>query len=300
MQEGHEGAGVFGPFFDHSIPHISMITSVSRRQMVGLCLLCSVLVGMPAQAQSSRTITKEAELDADGTVEVQVGVGSVRVTTWDRSSVRAAVKITGESRKEVEDVRVRMEGNARRVRLHTEGGSGGEGGLLALFGFGGPGGPESHYTLQVPATATLSVTSEQAPVEVRGLEGDVTVEGSSSPVHLRNVTGDITVATFSGSLEADGVRGEVTFATFSGDARVTLEPPLHGHEFASFSGNANIILPADASFDLRTDFGWGGGLRSDFPLPDSSAQSDGTVSIAGGGSMIAFESFSGDLHLQAE
>jgi hypothetical protein len=41
-------------------------------------------------------------------------------------------------------------------------------------------------------------------------------------------------------------------------------------------------------------------VTSDFAMPDSAAQEDGSIPIGGGGPMIAFESFSGDLTLRAE
>jgi hypothetical protein len=152
----------------------------------------------------------------------------------------------------------------------------------------------------MPATADLSISAESAPVDVRGLDGSVTVEGASSPVRLRDVDGDATIATFSGSLDADSLRGDLIFATFSGDATVRRRGLGSKHQIATFSGSAEVVLPADAAFDLRTDITWGGDVSSDFAMPDATAQGTDAVPVGGGGPTLAFESFSGSLTLRAE
>ncbi len=277
-----------------------MIATPSRYALGVLMLSLLTFGGLDVRAQTSRTITKEAGLDPDGAVELSVGAGHVRVTTWDRSTVRATVRVAGQSAKAVEGATLQMQGDARQLTISTDVGSEDSGGLLTLLGFGGPTGPETNYTLQLPATVTLSVSTESAPVEVRGMKGELNVEGASGPVRLRDIEGVVNVATFSGSLDADSVRGPINFATFSGDATVRAQHLTREYRLASFSGGAEIILPSDAAFNLRTDTGWGGSVTSDFAVPDSTSESESAVSIGGGGPTIAFESFSGSLRLRRE
>jgi hypothetical protein len=277
-----------------------MISASSRYRAFVLFLLGGLVsFGLRVQAQPSRTITKEADLDPDGEVELSLQAGHVQVTTWDQSTVRATVRVTGGNEKTIEEASVRMEGDSRRVTIKTDVGSGEGSGLLVLLGLGGPSGPATHYTLQVPATARLSISTESAPVEVRGLKNNLNVEGASGLVRLRDVEGSANVATFSGSLDADSVRGAINFATFSGNATVRSSRLVDALRLASFSGDAEVILPADAAFDLRTDTGWGGDVTSDFAQPDSTSEGEGAISIGGGGPTIAFESFSGSLRLRA-
>lgn len=271
----------------------------ARRFVTLIVLGGALLVGSAVQAQSARTLTETVELETNGEVALNVVKGSVHVVTWDRPTVEVRLRVDGERAAQVESVELRVEGTPRRVTIGTQGGDAEEGGLLALLGFGGASGPDMNYTLRMPAAADLSVTTESAPVEVRGLAGDVSVEGTSSPIHLRNVSGDAMIATFSGSLDADSLRGDLMFATFSGDATVRRQVPNGDNQLATFSGSADVTLPADAAFDLRTDITWGGSVSSDFATPDSSAQ-EGPVPISGGGPTVAFESFSGSLTLRAE
>jgi hypothetical protein len=278
------------------------MTLVPRRRLLGLvvALLGVFLLGVEAPAQSPRTVADTLDLAPDGTVELNVAAGRVQATTWDRPAVGMTVQIEGESATQVENTRVQVDEQSDRVTIKTEGEEAGDLGLWALLGFEETGGPKLNYALRLPATASLSVTTESAPVEVRGLGGDVTIEGSSAPVRLRDVTGDAIVATFSGPLDADSVRGKIIFATFSGSATVRVRELVGDNQFASFSGDAEITLPADAAFDLRTDITWGGGVTSDFATPDSAAQGADTIPIGGGGPTVAFESFSGSLTLRAE
>lgn len=290
--------GPITPHFFVVMPDVLMLNASGRFLLAIALLIGGCLLGVEAQAQSARTVTRTVHLNADGEVAVNVVAGHVRVRTWDSTAVdvRARIEGSGDSQG---NARVRVEGGPREVKIKTEGADAGDGGLLALLGFGEAEGPETHYTLRVPATASLSVTTDRAPVEIHGLKGGVSIEGSSSPIQLRDVGGDVKVATFSGSLDADGLQSDLMFATFSGNATVRREA-VGGMQLATFSGDAEITLPADAAFDLRTDVSWGGSVTSDFAVPDSSEEGEGPLPIGGGGPTVAFESFSGSLTLRAE
>jgi len=259
-----------------------------------------LLPGGKAEAQMSRTFTKTVDIETTGTVTLNVVKGSARVTTWDRPAVEVRAQVDGKNAAQIKKAQLQVEEASREVTIRMQETGGGEGGLLALLGLGESDGPDTHYRIRMPVTADLSLTTESASVEVRGVAGDGTIEGASSPIHLRNVTGDATIATFSGSLDADSLRGDLIFATFSGDATVRRQALDGDHQLATFSGNADITLPADAAFDLQTDITWGGSVTSDFAAPDSSAQGEGPLPIGGGGPTLAFESFSGSLTLRAE
>jgi DUF4097 and DUF4098 domain-containing protein YvlB len=265
----------------------------------GLVLIGGLLAVSPSAAQHERTVTRTVDVNAKGKVEVNAVAGRVRVTTWDRPAVEMTVRIEGASREAVETMEIQVEGDSHRVSITAAGQEAGDGSLLSMIGLGGgPSGPRTEYTLKMPATASLEVVTQAADVEVTGLQGSLTVEGSSSSVRLRDLEGAVTVATFSGGLDARNLGGRLVFATFSGDANVRLPEGAAETVLATFSGDATLTLPADAGFDLRTDFTWGGGVTSDFEIP--SASGDEPAPVGGGGPKVVFESFSGDLRLRAE
>jgi len=258
-----------------------------------------LLVGTGVQAQHTRSVQQTIDLQPDGKVELSATAGSVRVTTWDRPAVEMALRIDGKNAVQVDDIRLRVEEDDGHVKIRTNNADPDGPGLLDLIGLGSTEGPTTNYTLRVPKRASLCITTKRGAVDVSGIGGDVTVEGMSASVHVRDVGGRVIAGTFSGPLRAENVQGELVFGTFSGDLSLWAASLPSKSQIASFSGNAELVLPEDAAFNLKTETSWGGKISSDFSLPDSS-EGDGPIAVGGGGPTITFESFSGDLTLRAE
>jgi hypothetical protein len=252
------------------------------------------------QAQHTRTVRDTMALRLDGEVKVSAAAGSVRVATWDRSAVGMSLRIEGDDATQVQDARVLVEGDSSQVSIRTGNADPDGPGFWDLVGLESTEGPATYYRLHVPATASLRVSTKSASVDVDGLTGDVTVEGTASPIHVRNLTGRVVAGTLSGPLRAENIEGELVFGTLSGNLYLQSTSLPTKSQIGSFSGDAEVVLPADAAFDLKTDITWGGGVTSDFAMPDSTAQGEGPIPIGGGGPMIEFESFSGSLTLQAK
>jgi hypothetical protein len=274
---------------------------VSSVRVLGLVLGISLFLGAHVvQAQQSRTITKTLDRPADGEVEVIAERGRIEVQAWDRPEVEVQAEVRAGEAGPDDPFPVTVTTEDGTVLVETASADPDGAGLWTLIGLGGAGGPKMHYSIRMPAAASLSVTTQEGCVWIEGLASEVIVESYSAPVEIRNLSGKVTAATYSGPLRAENVRGPLTLATFSGDATVRGPAPAAKHTVASFSGDAEIVFPADAAFDLLTAISWGGSVTSDFPLPDSTAQGDDPVSIGGGGPSVVYESFSGSLTLRAE
>lgn len=266
-------------------------------RVLALFLLSASWIGaLPLEAQHTRTVDRTIELDTDAAVELATDRGSIQITGWDRSEVEAQVRIEGSDAQAVEETGIEVEDDEGNVSIRTSGVDPDGPGLLDLIGLTSSDGVDTHYELRVPKGTSVSVATQSASVEIRGLSVDVSVAGTSSPVRIQEVDGEIRVATFSGPIEADNTQGNLRLATFSGDLRARLNALPDDSQLASFSGDAEVFLPANAGFDLRTDITFGGGITSDFDLPE--APSEGPRSVGGGGPTIAFESFSGSLALR--
>ncbi len=278
-----------------------MLSVSDRLHFLSLALLAGLFVGeMTAHAQSTRTVRDTMGLRSDGTLKVSAAAGSVSVATWERSAVEMTLRIEGPEAASVENLRVHVEEDSSEVSIRTSNADPEGPGFWDLIGLGSTEGPATYYTLRVPATASARVSAKSASVEVEGLEGDVKVEGASSSVRVKDVEGDLMAGTLSGSVHAENVQGKLIFGTLSGDLffQSSTLPPKS--QIGSFSGDAEVVLPADAAFNLKTDITWGGGMTSDFVMPDSSSRTDGSIPIGGGGPTLTFESFSGSLTLRAE
>lgn len=252
---------------------------------------------LPLEAQHTRTVDRTIELETDAAVELATDRGSIQITGWDRSEVDAQVRIEGPDAQAVQDAGIEVEDEDGNVSIRTSGVDPDGPGLLDLIGLTSSDGVDTHYELRVPKSTSVSVATQSASVEIRGIGVDVSVAGTSSPVRIEDVDGEIRVATFSGSIEVEKTEGDLRLATFSGDLRARLDALPGDSQLASFSGDAEVLLPANAGFDLRTDITFGGEIASEFDLPEAS--SEGPRSVGGGGPTIAFESFSGSLALRA-
>jgi hypothetical protein len=263
-----------------------------------------LLMGKPVQAQSTRTMTDTIAVDPGVEVEIHAVKGSVAVDVWDRSSVGVHATIDDATSESGDPSEVQVVHGNGTLTIKPNGNTVDSPGIFTVLGAmmwerEPPTGPTTSYSVQVPADASVSLSLDAADATVSGVEGEVKVEGVSSSITVRDVGGKVLAGTLSGALQAEDVRGELLVGTFSGDLQANFSTLPEEVKMGSFSGDAEITLPADAAFDLKTDITWGG-VTSDFAMPDSSSRGDGSVPIGGGGSPITFESFNGSLMLRAK
>ena len=271
-----------------------------------LVVLGGVLVAnLPASAQSARTVVDTVGLEKGDDVELHARRGHIDVRTWDRAAIRVRAEIVGDDPEQVEETTIEVSRDTGGVAVKPDGEDVESPGFFevvgaAFFGHEEPKGPETNYTVRLPSWASLRLSMNAASAEITGLQSEVEIEGISSSVTVRDVEGRVVAGTLSGRLHAENIEGELLLGTFSGNLEAKVSTLADDLQMGSFSGDAEITLPADAAFDLQTDVSWGG-VTSDFSLPDSvSATEAPEVPIGGGGPMVVFESFTGSLTLRAE
>ncbi len=164
----------------------------------------------------------------------------------------------------------------------------------------GPMGPGADLTLQVPANATL---------QLKTLNGDITVEGVSGEVDANALTGKLTLNNVSGPVVAHSLNRDV-------NAVFTQAPAGKPMSFTSLNGNIDVTLPPDAKARLKMKTN-GGDIYTDFDLkmepPAKPATTDerkaggkyrvhtestmyGTIN--GGGPEITLTTFRGNIYLR--
>ena len=279
------------------MPPFSSMRRWSALLIVGLLLLVPASV----QAQATRTVSETISLDRDGEVELEAFTGAITVTTWDRAAVQIDVRIEGEEQEHVDATRIEIDGSGSRVTIETDYDEL-EDRFLGIFDMGGDEDrPATFYTIQMPATAELSIDDFSSEIEVTGLRNGLELETFSSSVRLKDIEGRIDAETYSSDFEARNIAGSMRFETFSGDATISMRAIDDECRFESFSGDVELLLPADAAFDLDLDMGMSGDLDSDFPM--ASVETEGNeyrVSVNGGGPRLRFSTFSGDLELRQQ
>lgn len=184
------------------------------------------------------------------------------------------------------------------------------------------------YDIQVPADIMLSVRSDEGPIRIEKLRGDVMVESDDSEivvndcngahVHVRSVKGPVTLAKLSNAtVEVTSIGGDVHLESVSG-RKVTVNTTkgniLYTGDFGgggdyllnTHSGAIDVALPPSASVDL-TAGSINGSVEQDFPFqPKQVANAHATPgrSFAGtsnsGASSVQLRTFSGKIRVKKQ
>lgn len=279
-------------------------------------LLLGGFVALPVRAQDTQAnvVSGTAPLSADGRVVIDNHEGAITVTTWDRAEVKYEARIDGPADGPTV-VRVSESDRAFTIRTDHDDGSGWNGNRDVR---------PVHYTLTVPATASLLIDDHESTIDVRGLQaaleidthegdvtvadhvGDVEIDTHESRMRLTNVTGELEIDTHEGDLVVDGLRGGFEFDSHDGKADVTFAELTGDVEVDTHDGAVTLVLPSGAGFFLRTDLNKDSRLDSDFDLSGIRLASgeDGAVNyngdVNGGGPEIRFDAHDGRFAIQSQ
>ena len=148
----------------------------------------------------------------------------------------------------------------------------------------------------MPQSASFMVDTSSSDVEVEGLRAGATLDAFSSSVALRDAEGTVDVETFSGAVESGGLRGSVQLETFSCDVQLRNAALMGDSHFETFSGDVELFLPPDASFEVAGEEDLFGDFASEFAL----RAEEGRRIAGNGGPRIEVETFSGDFRLRKQ
>ena len=294
---------------------------------VGAVMTAALLaLAAPAAAQDGlQPIDETMSLEADGTVEIDVTMRTVRVTGWDRSEVR----VRGALDPEREEFRFEREDWGLRVELEAEDDHDGYDGWSASeiepLEISVPRGASVEVEL---VSGPLTVEGVDGPVQLETVSGNVRYEGGAESVRAESVSGTIDVrapsardtqgGSVSGSVVLRVAGGRVAGESVSGDLEIHAEGPVRevsGESvsgavtfagrpaesaelhFESHSGDLVVRLPADFGGVLEAET-FSGGIESAFG-GEARRESQYTPGksfrhvVGSGGASVSAESFSG-------
>jgi len=258
---------------------------------VGVAALALVAAGSlaaaGARADEAREIRKVLPLDGNGTLSVETYKGSITVTTGGaaEASVEARIVPDGDDHASLErarDTDVRIEGGGHDVSVRTVQPKSSSRGW---FGFGGEGSlPFVHYTIRMPATASLKIEDYKSETKLTGLRADL---------RLRTYKGTVQVWAQDGAVDLETYKGEVSIAFAALAKPVTLE---------TYKGDVRLRVPSSAGFELDADLGRRGDFETQLEMATRSAGKHGRVhgTVNGGGPKVSFETDKGSLRLERE
>ncbi len=151
----------------------------------------------------------------------------------------------------------------------------------------------------IPGGVSVSVSSENSAVTVRGNTGSTTVSVSNGNVELIAQTGDATVETINGRIDIDSLSGSVEAVSVNSTVDVTAEPgPEDSLTAETTNGWVRIRVPGDTAAELRLE-SFLGGLEfqlSDFTVEGLEVDFNRlTATLNGGGGQIVGATVNGSV-----
>jgi DUF4097 and DUF4098 domain-containing protein YvlB len=288
-------------------------------------LAAALLAAAAPAAMAQQTITKNAKVAPDVTVEISNVQGSVEITAWDKSEVDLLAELES-SKDELE-----YEASERYVRIEVR----------RPHGNYHSDEDDATLTLRVPKGARIIADTVSADIGVTGVRGEqslqsvsgevqtqafdapvkatavsgeiiVTGNGGNSNVSTENVSGSSTVSGVKGSYSGEVVSGEihatigaadrVELNSVSGDIDLGVElTPTSRLDLESVSGTIGVRIkaPVNADFDIES---FSGDIENCFgqKARDTSKYTPGSelnYTEGKGGARVEIQTLSGEISI---
>lgn len=218
-------------------------------KILGWVLLSVALASMAtAAAEIDRTVA----LEPGGSVEIEVGVGSLRVLGWDR----AEVGITGTVGFDPGMLEIRGSGDRVRVEAPVvEGRNSGADLVIRVPELG---------SLEIEALS-CDVTTDgvrAADIRIEVVHGEVVIDAIARRVDIESVSGSVRTSgaidevraeTAAGRITLAGVRNAVVAETVGGPVEVTADAPLRRADLSTANGRIRFTGGLTADGRLRAE-----------------------------------------------
>ena len=240
-------------------------------------LILMAALAVPAWLAAQTPVDERRDAAADGVVEIENLVGSVKVVGWNE----AAVQVTGTL---AADAELEFESSGKRTSIEVE------------VDDHNPMEAASDLEVRVPAGSHVEIEGVRLDIEVSGVtgsveaetvEGGITQSGAADEVSLQSVMGAVEVAGSSGHIQAETVNGSVTIRSSSGQVEastvngrlVVSEGSFDRVALESVAGA--VTFEADLASQARVDIETVSGAVELFVSPD--IEGDFAISSFSGG-----------------
>ena len=241
-----------------------------------MVLLCSTVA-----SAADRRVHRAVDLNANGHLSLVTHNGTISITTWNQPRVDIDARIEPaqfSSNDDVDKVEVRVSGSGSDVRIETNYDAIPE--RHNWFGGTNRELPPVHYTISVPATASIDIADHNAEVRVAGVQGDVRVNAHN------------------GSIDLSQIGGATSISAHNADVRVAFSRFARSSEIETHNGEIDIRMPAAARFNVNAH-GHHLDVNSDFPVVASQLGRDEYVgNVNGGGPELRLTTHNGSVRLK--
>jgi hypothetical protein len=243
--------------------------------------------------------------------------GQVEVSGWDRPEVSVvAIKRLGThwgAREAFEDTEVEMEQKGCQIYLRTRRQH--EGGFFDWLWGGGRGPAPVDYTVKVPATSSVSISTVTCEVVARDIIGSLHARSVTGTVDVQRVGGNIILSTTNGKIQGQDLGGTLGVKSVNGgidlrrcsltslqaktvNGKISVETsldPQGNYSASTVNGSCRLAVPKDSRGTVEARFA-NGDVSCELPcqLLDSS-RGHWHGQFGGGGANITFNAVNGGL-----
>jgi hypothetical protein len=259
-------------------------------------LLVALLTSSPLAAQD-RQFSRTVDLPPSGSLTIEGGKGSIRLTSWDRPQVdiRARIELPADvsadyAQQAVDATQIEVTTSSGAVSIRSN-----YDGVPTRDGRGDWGNrtvPAVHYEIQAPRRIDLHVNSDRGPAAIRGFEGTLDIVIDRGELDLQDAAGDLRLEIDRGEQSRlANVRGSVSIDADRTDLRIDAAAVERDSRIEIDRGDVEVRVAPDQRLTVRTEVSRRGQFTSDLPITWMSAdprRSEGHVN--GGGPELFVES----------
>ena len=163
--------------------------------------------------------------------------GRVAVASWDREEAEIVARKVGPSSAALEEIRVEVNRSSRGLQVRTR--------YPKKSRMWGQRYGTVHYSIRLPQTADLRISTVHGPIEVDGISGEVEAQTVSGSLRLTGQRGNVNAKTVNGRIECEldsfGEGEKHSLRTVNGGVQLTLGPEASGQVDAR-AINGRVIM----------------------------------------------------------
>ncbi|HEV2349116.1 MAG TPA: DUF4097 family beta strand repeat-containing protein [Terriglobia bacterium] len=280
----------------------------------------SVLLLPMALAQAANIVRQDKTIDTTANPHIGLSnfMGHVVVKGWDKPQVHA-VYSANSPQTTIDLDQLPASGTAEKIHFTTR----------VSNPLANSDEKTVSYTLEVPMGADIEIRNPEGRVEIDKLQGDTTVDSVGGAIAVTDASGRLTVTSIAGNIDIIRPSGHVEATTICGNIHF-ISPTgtfLKGHStsgkityegdfvtggeyaFSDYSGDIDLLLPSNASFELNKNTGRGKFFSEISPARRANsvphaAREAGAHSLFGSNvsttATLKVSSYSGNIHIRRQ
>jgi DUF4097 and DUF4098 domain-containing protein YvlB len=179
---------------------------MKKLAVIAIALIVSGSLGYAQKddTQESGVRSKSFTVSKGGMLEVSVGVGDIRITTWDKNE--AYVRASGIDDDEIDRLKMTQSGNTIRVTFRPRGG----------WSHG-----SAEFEINIPKEFDTDLRTSGGDIEISDfIKGKIKGSTSGGDIKLSTVEGTVSMSTSGGNVRGGDIQGDGELRTSGGDIKV--------------------------------------------------------------------------------